>query len=210
MGFFRQVSGNLNLDFSKSRILKTMIKNYPVEYHAMSAAEVASNLRKKIRGKIKKVEVETFTVANTIIIKDPEKLRPRTRETADHSMPYIIALTLVKGDPTPHSYEKNMLNDAEVLSVIDRMKFRITEKFDRMYPEFLPVKITVETDQGVFQEEMDAPKGHNKKPYTWDDLKSKGNRVMSEGSSASIMEFAKTFEKRGMAELNEVLKNVKA
>ncbi len=210
MGFFKQVSGNLDLDFSKSRILKTMIKNYPVEYHAMSAAEVASNLRKKIRGKIKKVEVETFTVANTIIIKDPEKLRPRTRETADHSMPYIIALTLVKGDPTPHSYEKNMLNDAEVLSVIDRMKFRITEKFDRMYPEFLPVKITVETDQGVFQEEMDAPKGHNKKPYTWDDLKSKGNRVMSEGSSASIIEFAKTFEKRGMAELNEVLKNVKA
>ena len=210
MGFIKQVSGSLNLDFSRSRILKTMIKNYPVEYHAMSAAEVASNLRKKMKGKIKRVEVETFTVAHTIIIKDPEKLRPKTRETADHSMPYIIALTLVKGDPTPHSYEKDLLNDREILSVIDKMKFKITEKFDRMYPEFLPVKIRVETDEGIFEEEMDAPKGHNKKPYTWDDLKQKGTRVMSEDSSSSVIEFARSFEKRSMREFMEVLRNVKA
>ncbi|MCI2412995.1 MAG: MmgE/PrpD family protein [Candidatus Thermoplasmatota archaeon] len=210
MGFIKQVSGNLNMDFSKSRILKTMIKNYPVEYHAMSAAEVASNLRKKMKGKIRKVEVETFTVAHTIIIKDPEKLRPKTRETADHSMPYIIALTLVKGDPTPQSYENDLLMDKEILSVIDKMKFKITDRFDKMYPEFLPVKIKVETDEGVFEEEMDAPKGHNKKPYTWDDLKKKGTRVMSEDSSSSIIEFARSFENRSMKEFMEVLRNVKA
>lgn len=210
MGFFKQVSGPFKLDFKQSRILKTMIKNYPVEYHAMSAAEVASNLRKKMKGKIRKVEVETFTVAHTIIIKDPEKLRPKTRETADHSMPYIIALTLVKGDPTPQSYENDLLMDKEILSVIDKMKFKITDRFDKMYPEFLPVKIKVETDEGVFEEEMDAPKGHNKKPYTWDDLKKKGTRVMSEDSSSSIIEFARSFENRSMKEFMEVLRNVKA
>ncbi len=101
MGFFKQVSGEFDLDLSVDRVPRTMIKNYPVEYHAMSAAEAADELRKEIRGDIESVSVDTFRVAHTIIIKDPEKLRPRTKETADHSMPYIIAYTLLHGAPRP-------------------------------------------------------------------------------------------------------------
>ncbi len=210
MGFFRQVSGPMEPDFSTGRIRKTMIKNYPVEYHAMSAAEVASNLRKEIKGKIESIEVETFTVASTIIIKDPEKLRPRTRETADHSMPYIIAYTLTYGDPVPSSYDQKYLTDSEILEKIDMMRFRVTEKFDSMYPEYLPVKITVKTDQGKFQEELDAPKGHNKKPYTWDDVLAKAKRVMGEDSATDVVSLARSFEKRSPEELLEVMRNVQA
>ena len=210
MGFFKQVSGSFKLDFKQSRILKTMIKNYPVEYHAMSAAEVASSLRKKIKGNVKSVDVETFRVAYTIIIKDPEKLRPKTRETADHSMPYIIAHTLVHGDPTPNSYSREFLNDRNTLSLVDKMNFTVTERFDSMYPEYLPVKITVKTDSGTYEEELDAPKGHNKKPYTWDDLQKKAERVMDTDSARIVVDFAKTFQKRSMNEFMEVLLNVKA
>jgi 2-methylcitrate dehydratase len=210
MGFFKQVSGDFKLDFSKSRILKTMIKNYPVEYHAMSAAEVASTLKNKIEGKITKIDVETFKVAHTIIIKDPEKLRPRTRETADHSMPYIIAYTLNYGEPHPESYENNLMSDPKILATIDKMHFHITEKFENMYPEYLPVKIKVETDKGIFEEELDAPKGHNKKPYTWLDLEMKARRMMGEDNAKDLIEFAKGFEKKSVAEYCEVLSNVKA
>ncbi len=210
MGFFKQVSGVFSLDFSKSHIMKTMIKNYPVEYHAMSAAEAASELRKEIKGEIKKIDVETFTVANTIIIKDPEKLRPKTRETADHSMPYIIAYTLKKGDPNPLSYEKALLVDRDILKTIDVSTFKVTEKYDSMYPEFLPVKITIKTENGTYEREIEAPKGHNKRPYTWDDLKEKAMRVMNSDSAATLIEFCKGFENKEVKEYLEVLKNVKA
>ena len=209
MGFFKQVSGDMNPDFTIDRIGKTMIKNYPVEYHAMSAAEVAEELKGEIRGNIKKIDVETFRVAHTIIVKDPEKLRPKTRETADHSLPYIIAYTLKNGAPTPNSYDDHYLNDPEILKTIDRMKFTVTSKFDSMYPEYLPVMIDVTTDSGNYRKELDAPKGHNKRPYTWNDLETKASRMMGEDSAKELISLARSFEKRTSEEYLEVMRNVK-
>ena len=208
MGFFKQVSGEFSLELGFGKVLRTMIKNFPVEYHAMSAAEVALNLRSKVKGEIKRVDVETFQVAYSIIIKDPEKLRPRTRETADHSMPYIVAYTLLHGAPNPESYSDDLLHDSRILSLIDRSSYRVTERFNRMYPDYLPVKITVEAENGTFTEEMDAPKGHFRKPYTWDDLKAKGERVMGPENSAILMDFMKSFQKHRVRELMEVISDV--
>lgn len=208
MGFFKQVSGEFSLELGFGKVLRTMIKNFPVEYHAMSAAEVALNIRSKVKGEIKRIDVETFQVAYSIIIKDPEKLRPRTRETADHSMPYIVAYTLLHGAPNPESYSDDLLHDSRILGLIDRSSYRVTERFNRMYPDYLPVKITVEAENGTFTEEMDAPKGHFRKPYTWDDLKAKGERVMGPENSAILMDFMKSFQKHQVRELMEVISDV--
>lgn len=208
MGFFKQVSGKFELNLKGNRILKTMIKNYPVEYHAMSAAEASVNLRERMHGEIERIDVETFTVANTIIIKDPEKLRPRTKETADHSMPFIIAYTLLNGAPGADSYSEKYLKDQKILSTIDKMKFKVTEKFDSMYPDYLPVKISVKTTEGVFEEEIDVPKGHHRNPYSWDDLQKKGNRVMGDENSEILVNFVRSFEKRSSKELLEVISDV--
>ncbi len=209
MGFVKQVSGPLNLGLGKKRVLRTMIKNYPVEYHAMSAVEAALKIHEKLSGGIRKISVETFEVANKIIIKDPEKLRPKTKETADHSMPYLIAYSLLYGEPTPDSYSTRYLEDSKILAIIDKMSFTVTDKFNRMYPEFLPVKITVETDKQTFTEELDVPKGHHRKPYSWDDLIIKGKKVMSERSALEITNIAKRFDRSDIAELLEVVRNVR-
>ena len=209
MGFVKQVSGPINLGLGKKRVLRTMIKNYPVEYHAMSAVEAALKIHEKLNGGIRKISVETFEVANKIIIKDPEKLRPKTKETADHSMPYLIAYSLLYGDPTPDSYSTRYLEDPKILATIDKMSFTVTDRFNRMYPEFLPVKITVETDKQTYTEELDVPKGHHRKPYSWDDLIIKGKKVMSERSAMEIANIAKRFDRSDMAELLEVVRNVR-
>lgn len=208
MGFFKQVSGQFDLELGFGKVLKTMIKNFPVEYHAMSAAEVALSLRDRIKGKIKQVNVETFEVANQIIIKDPEKLRPKTRETADHSMPYIVAYTLKYGAPTPNSYDDNHLRDKAILDIIDVSNYKVTERFNEMYPENLPVKIQVITDAGTYEEEMDVPKGHFRKPYTWDDLENKGKLVMGEDNAKILIDFMKSFERKEVRELFEVISDV--
>ncbi|HLH86667.1 MAG TPA: MmgE/PrpD family protein, partial [Thermoplasmataceae archaeon] len=154
MGFFRQVSGEIFPVFKSNSVLRTMIKNYPVEYHAMSAAEVAVELKGRIEGDIESIEIETFRVAHQIIIKDPEKWRPKTRETADHSMPYIIAYALRYGAPNPDSYSEKYLNDPGILAHMGKMHFKVTERFNAMYPEYLPVKISVKTSKQKIEKEL--------------------------------------------------------
>ena len=50
------------------------------------------------------IDIESFDAAVDIIGKDPEKWRPKTRETADHSLPYCTAVALVDGDVTLDSF----------------------------------------------------------------------------------------------------------
>ena len=78
---------------------KTSIKFVPAEYHSQSAIAAAFELRPKIGdpSRIRSIEIATFRVAVEIIGQDPEKWRPRTRETADHSLPYCTAVALVDG-----------------------------------------------------------------------------------------------------------------
>src|SRR5262249_30413381 len=72
----------------------TYIKFWPAEYHSQSAIDAALQLRAKIGdvGKIRSIDIHTFDAAVDIIGKDPEKWRPKTRETADHSLPYCTAV----------------------------------------------------------------------------------------------------------------------
>lgn len=205
MGFFNQITGKINPDFRENRIVKTMIKRFPVEYHAMSAVEAALQIREEIgREEIREVEVETFSVAHKIIVKDPEKLRPRTKETADHSMPYIIAFTLLHGEPRMNSFERKYLEDPRILTLIDRMKFTINEEYDSLYPEYLPVKIRVRTSSGKVEKEVLVPKGHFRNPFTWDDLENKGKNIMGKENARKIVEAGKRFESLSIRDFFEI------
>jgi len=100
-GFWKQVAGPFALPPLAGvtgddwMILQTYIKFWPVEYHAQSAVDAALQLRSKIDiTQIERIEIASFDAAVDIIGKDPEKYRPRSRETADHSMPYCVAIAL--------------------------------------------------------------------------------------------------------------------
>ncbi len=207
MGFFKQVTGDISVDLEKNRIVRTMIKNFPVEYHAMSAVEAALSIKDQLNGEeIKSVSVETFSVAHKIIVKDPEKLRPKTKETADHSLPYIIAYTLLHGEPGIDSFEPRYLNDSAILRVIDSMRFEVTGEYDSMYPEYLPVKIMVRTKGSEYEKEVTVPKGHFRNPYDWKDLENKGHRLISDPEKVKrIIDTGKKFESVSTRELLETV-----
>ena len=207
MGFFKQITGNIEVDLERNRVVRTMIKNFPVEYHAMSAIEAALSIKDQMNGeKIRSVNVDTFSVAHKIIVKDPEKLRPKTKETADHSLPYMIAYTLLYGAPDTSSFEPRYLNDKAILSVIDATRFEVTKEFDSMYPEFLPVRITVKTESSEYEKEVTVPKGHFRNPYDWKDLENKGRRLIGDQEKVrEIIEIGKKFESTSVRRLFEVV-----
>jgi len=184
-GFFRQVSGEFKLEFPKNeyKISETSIKKYPVEYHSMSAVEAALSVRDMISdiSEIKKIYIDTFTVSYQIIVKDPEKWRPKTKETADHSLPYIVATVLKDGYIWIDSYEKDKLFREDVIRLMENMEVNVGEGFDDYYPKGIPNRVILETITGDKCSDMIIyPKGHYMNPLTKDELWDKYYKLTSE------------------------------
>ncbi len=78
-------------DGPASMILRTSIKFWPAEYHSQSAIEAALFLRGEIGdpAAVRAMTIESHDASVDIIGSEPEKWKPETRETADHSLPYL-------------------------------------------------------------------------------------------------------------------------
>ncbi|MBV9080697.1 MAG: MmgE/PrpD family protein, partial [Elusimicrobia bacterium] len=119
-GFFAQVSGRFKIAGRPLRrpwmILSTHVKFHPAEHHAQSAIEAALEIRRRRGGRVgpvADVKVEAFDVASAIIGSEKEKWQPKTRETADHSLPYLVAVALLDGDVNLRQYERRRYLDAD-------------------------------------------------------------------------------------------------
>src|SRR5438046_7215908 len=99
-----------------SMILKTSIKYWPAEYHSQSAIEAALFLREEASdlAEVKSVTIESHDAAVDIIGSEPAKWKPKTRETADHSLPYITAIALIDGQITSKQFEPERFKNPEV------------------------------------------------------------------------------------------------
>jgi 2-methylcitrate dehydratase len=182
-GFFNVISKQpFNIEFGeggRENILRTLIKYWPVEYHAMSAVEACLKIRDSIAPEeIEEVGVETFTVSYRIIAKDPEKWDPKTRETADHSLPYIVARALIDGHIWIDSFDEKKILGEDVRRVMKRMRIRVSEEFDKLYPEAVPNRVRVKLRDGrSIEETIIYPKGHYRNPMTRDDIVQKMVRL---------------------------------
>ena len=163
--------------------METSIKYWPVEYHSMSAVEAALRIREKA-GEIKpddidSVEVRTFTVSYRIIVEDPEKWDPKTRETADHSLPYIVAAALLDGKIWLDTFKPERFLAQDVRKVMRRMRIEVDPKYDEIYPTGIANRITVRLKDGrVFDEESIYPPGHFKNPLDRSGVERKFNALL--------------------------------
>src|SRR5262249_38792157 len=105
-------------------ITKTYIKFWPAEYHSQSAVEAALQLRPEVPdiNLVAAIDIHTFDAAVDIIGKDPEKWRPRTRETADHSLPYCTAVALVDGEVTKAQFDPKRFSDPALLDLVAKVR----------------------------------------------------------------------------------------
>jgi len=141
----------------------TYIKFWPVEYHAQSAVDAILQLRPQIGDwkQVEKIDLHTFDAAVDIIGKDPEKYRPTTRETADHSMPYCVAVALIEGDVGLDSFDDTHLKNAPLIELTNKVKLHRDASANARYPKGIPNKLTVTLKDGkTFVKEVEFPRGH--------------------------------------------------
>jgi 2-methylcitrate dehydratase len=150
-------------------INQTYIKFWPAEYHSQSAIDAALQLRPEVGDpkQIRAVDIHTFHAAVDIIGKDPEKWRPQTRETADHSLPYCTAIALIDGEVTDRQFEPARFTDPAVLELVGKIKLHRDEEIDKRYPAGIPSRLTVTLADGrQFVREVEFPRGHARNPMT--------------------------------------------
>lgn len=179
-GFMALVSGPLELSaFGEKKvpfkILDTSIKQYPVEYHAQSAVEAALAVRADLLNKegraalarIAGITVGSYDVAIEIIGRDPEKWRPSTRETADHSLPYCVGVAVLDGRVTAQSFESQRLADPTLQALMRTIRVVAQDEFIGWYPKAMPTRVTVRTAGGnEYIKQVDYPLGHPRNPLS--------------------------------------------
>lgn len=83
------------------------------------------------------------TIAN-----DPTKWAPTTRETADHSLPYIVAVTLVRGRIDYDDFDPGVLNTPEYVDLMGRIAVHADEAITAISHQKSALRATVVTTAG--------------------------------------------------------------
>lgn len=183
-GLFKMVTGPFELAWTRGpddwMINKTYIKFWPAEYHSQSAIDAALQLRPQIGDwqQIERIVIESFEAAVSIIGSEPEKWRPTSRETADHSMGYCVALALRDGDVTRGSFSDANIRDPQVLALLDRIKIVETAECNAGYPDGIPNKLIVKLKGGqTLSKLVTYPRGHAGNPMTDEEVVAKFKRL---------------------------------
>jgi 2-methylcitrate dehydratase len=181
MGFEKELGvslGNVGEKFKgpPEMILKTSIKFWPAEYHSQSAVEAALALRKEIGdpAKVKSVTIESHDAAVDIIGSEPEKWKPETRETADHSLPYITAIALIDGEITEKQFAPERFAHPEIWKFLENVKVTRHPELSAMYPEAVANIVHVDLVDGTrLSKRVNYPKGHAKNRLTDSEVEEK-------------------------------------
>ena len=208
MGFEKQLGvslGNVGEKFAvpfaktdhgpASMILKTSIKNWPAEYHSQSAIEAALLLRNEIAdpAQVRAMTIESHDASVDIIGSEREKWKPATRETADHSLPYITTIALLDGEVTDKQFEPERFTDPEIWKFLENVKVERNAELSALYPDAAANIVHVDLADGRrLTKRVDYPLGHAKNPLKDSEVEAKFftlvNRRLGETRAKKIVD----------------------
>jgi 2-methylcitrate dehydratase len=177
-GFMQTIAGPFAIDWSREgldRVERTIVKRYNAEIHSQTAIEAALELQliHRFDGRdVERVEVEVFDVAHRIIGggEEGDKTLVFSKEDADHSLPYLIAVALLDHTVMPAQFAPRRLQRADVQALLCRVVVRPLATYSARFPAEMPARVTVTLRDGrvVARELADYP-GFRTRPQTWED-----------------------------------------
>jgi len=149
-------------------LLKADYKFFLSEFHAQGPALLALELLPQIKlDDIEAIEVFTYHFAWFEIGSGAEKWKPTTRETADHSMPYVVAAVLIDGAYTDAIFAPERFQDRRTLDLMKKITIAEDAEFNRRYPGSLPCRMTITLKSGGQRTaELSNPIGHHDRPMS--------------------------------------------
>jgi 2-methylcitrate dehydratase len=150
------------------RITRTSFKAYPAVVHTQGPIGLVLEIRQQIAAAdVASVRVATYGEALRRTATEAEKWDPKTRETADHSMPYLVAAAFQDGGVTPATFTPSRIQDPALRPLIKKLTIVEEPEFTRRYPAEACTHVEVTTTDGQrLTAQTTHPKGHRLNPLT--------------------------------------------
>jgi 2-methylcitrate dehydratase len=151
------------------RIMKARVKAFPAGYFSQSAIEAILNLRSQISNldDIKEIRLQTFPAGYEVMGSGEANWQPETRESADHSLPFVMAVALMEGGIEVRHYDQLYYKRSDVRTLMQKISVRIGEEPVAAWPE-VPLNIVdIEMKSGkVLSTKVAYHLGHFKRLMT--------------------------------------------
>lgn len=196
-GWMQVVSGPFGIDWegeNLERVTRTILKKYNAEIHSQSAIEGIVGLRAEggfTGQEIERIRVEIFDVAYLIIGGGGEgdKTVVRTKEEADHSLPYMLAAAALDGEVTPAQYVPERIAREDVQRLLRRVDVVPDPELSRRFPDELPCRLAVTLGDGrIFRKEVADYGGFHTRPMSWEEAAGKVHAVAGERRSRAHLD----------------------
>src|SRR5262249_41411119 len=153
------------------------------EIHSQSALEGVLELKHAYgftAADVTRIEIETFDVAYHIIGGGAEgdKRIVRTKEEADHSLPYIIAVAILDDQVMPEQYRSERIERPDVQSLLRKIRALPSADYSRRFPDEMPCRVTVTLNDGrILTKEKRDYEGFRNRPMSWETVTRKFERL---------------------------------
>jgi 2-methylcitrate dehydratase len=187
-------------------ITQCAYKAFPTEaltHQPISAAMQVCQEHDLTAEDIAEILVET-TVRGADILSDPSKYQPTTKETADHSLPYVVAAAVADGNVLPSSFSDEKLKDPRIWDLLGKIKVVADPEIDAMFPAVKRARVTITDNSGSSNTaQVDHAKGSPKNPMSDAEIISKfranASDVLDEKTQDKVIDMTWRFD-----ELDEI------
>ncbi len=158
------------------RITRCGMKAFPTE--ALTHAPISAVLEIVRGNDLEPEEIATVAIRSlhraADILADPSKYDPRSKETADHSLPYVIAAAIVDRNVTPAQFTEAKIMDPRIRAQLPKVKVTADPEIEKLFPALQRVVVEVTTTDGRrFGTQLDYPKGDPRNPLSDGEIEAK-------------------------------------
>ena len=160
---------------------------------------------------VEKIQIRSLARAADIL-SDPSKYDPHTKETADHSLPYVIAAALAERQVTPAQFEMKKIMDPTIRAQLKKVEVVADPEIEKVFPALQRVFVNITTTDGrKLSKQLDYPKGDPRNPLSDAEIEEKfsalAEGVLSEKAQKKLIGAIWNLEKIGsVAKLMALMK----
>jgi 2-methylcitrate dehydratase len=196
------------------RIAQCGMKAFPTE--ALTHTPISAVLDLVREHDLKPEHVEKIRIRSLAraadILSDPSKYDPRSKETADHSLPYVIAAALVDRQVTPLQFTPEKIMDSAIRAQLRKVEVVADPEIEKVFPTLQRVIVSIRAAGGKeFTKQLDFPKGDPRNPLSDREIEEKfaalAEGVLSKPAQQKVKDAVWRLEKlRSVSELMRLLK----
>jgi 2-methylcitrate dehydratase len=201
-------------------VVESTIKRYNAMIHTQSAVHCMIELVNQHQidnGKVASIEAEVFQLCYDFAgggLYGVDKII-ETKEQADHSLPYLLAVALLDHDVMPAQFTPERINKPDVQGLLKKVSVRPNHEYTDQYPKKMPAKIRIKLKDGktIDHEVQDYP-GLASHPFTWEESVDKFDLLVSsrldQGLRGEIKDAVYSIESIQVKDLMKLLGHIKA